>query len=65
MMTSELSLPEIGLLAGTRAMLGAGVALLVADRLSERRRKIVGRTLFAIGALTTVPLVIDVFAKRK
>ena len=65
MMKSELSLPEIGLLAGTRAMLGAGVALLVADRLSERRRKIVGRTLFAIGALTTVPLVIDVFAKRK
>ena len=65
MMKSELSLPEIGLLAGTRAMLGAGVALLVADRLSERRRKIVGRTLFAIGALTTVPLVLDVFAKRK
>jgi hypothetical protein len=41
-------------------MLGAGVGLLVADKLSERHRKVIGRTLFLIGALSTIPLVKDI-----
>ena len=65
MKKSELSLPEIGLIGATRGMLGAGLALLSADRIKPRRRKIIGRTLVAIGVLTTIPLVIDVFRKRK
>ena len=56
----ELPGPEIGILAVTRAMLGAGVGLLVADKLSERHRKVIGRTLFLIGALSTIPLVKDI-----
>jgi hypothetical protein len=56
----ELPGPEIGILAATRAMLGAGVGLLVADKLSERHRKVIGRTLFLIGALSTIPLVKDI-----
>ena len=56
----ELPVPEIGILAVTRAMLGAGVGLMVAEKLSERQRKVIGRTLFLIGVLSTIPLVKDI-----
>jgi hypothetical protein len=46
-------------------MLGAGVGLLLADRLSDRQRTTVGRILFAIGALSTIPLAIDVLVRRR
>jgi hypothetical protein len=54
MSTTELRLPELGLLAGTRGLLGAGIGLLNADRLSDTRRKDMGWILVAIGALTTM-----------
>jgi hypothetical protein len=56
----ELPVPEIGILAVTRAMLGAGVGLMVAEKLSERQRKVIGRTLFLIGVFSTIPLVKDI-----
>jgi hypothetical protein len=56
----ELPGPEIGILAVTRAMLGAGVGLMVAEKLSERQRKVIGRTLFLIGVFSTIPLVKDI-----
>jgi hypothetical protein len=62
---SDLTLPELGLIVGTRAMLGAGVALLLADRLSEDQRKVLGWTLFLMGAVSTIPLALDVFSKRR
>jgi hypothetical protein len=65
MKKAELTLLEIALIAGTRGMLGAGVALLLADKLSKQRRTILGWTLVSIGAISTIPLVIDVFSKRK
>ena len=65
MKRSDLTLPEIGLIAGTRGMLGAGVALLLADRLSEEQRKAVGWTLFLVGAISTIPLAIEVFGNRR
>jgi H+/gluconate symporter-like permease len=65
MKKAELALPEIMLIAGTRVMGGAGVALLLADKLSEDQRKKIGWTLFLIGALSTIPLAFDVFSKRK
>jgi uncharacterized membrane protein len=64
MKRSELTLPEVGLIAGTRGMLGAGVALLLADRLSEDQRKVIGWTLFLMGVVSTIPLVMDVLSKR-
>ena len=64
MKRSELTLPEVGLIAGTRGILGAGVALLLADRLSEDQRKVIGWTLFLMGVVSTIPLVIDVLSKR-
>ena len=65
MKKSELTLPEIGLIAGTRAMLGAGAGLLLADRLNDDQRKKIGWTLLIIGAISTIPLAIDVLSKRK
>ncbi|HEY5779706.1 MAG TPA: hypothetical protein VIT00_13260 [Terrimicrobiaceae bacterium] len=64
MKTVTLTLPEIALLAGTRAALGAGVGLLLADKLNLEQRKAVGWTLCGVGLLTTVPLAIEVFGKR-
>jgi len=64
MIRRTLTLPEIGLIAGTRAALGAGIGLLVADRLSHDRRKAVGWTLLAVGVLSTVPLVAHVIFGR-
>ena len=64
-MKTDLSIPEIGLIAITRALLGAGVAFVVADRLDTRERKAVGWTLTGVGVLTTFPLLLDLFMKRR
>ena len=63
-MKTELTLPEIGMIAATRGMLGAGIGLLVADLLSAEQRRSVGWTLVAVGVVTTVPLVLNVLGKR-
>jgi hypothetical protein len=60
-----VTVPEIGLIAATRAMLGAGVALLLCDKLSPEQRRAIGWTLFAVGALTTVPLALEVFSNHE
>jgi len=64
MKTSELTLPEVGLIAATRGMLGAGIGLLLAEKLNEDQRKAIGWTLFVMGAISTIPLAIDVLSKR-
>ena len=64
MKTADLTLPEVGLIAATRGMLGAGIALLLADKLNQDHRKTIGWTLFVIGATSTIPLAIDVLSKR-
>lgn len=65
MKETSLSIPEIGLIAGTRAALGGGVALLLADKLTREQRKAVGWTLFLVGAITTIPLGVLAFARRR
>jgi len=57
------TIPEIILIAGTRAALGAGLGLLIAGKLSSDVRKGAGWALLAVGALTTIPLVINVVSK--
>ena len=59
-----LTIPEIGFIAGTRAALGAGLALLLADKLSASSRRAVGITLVAIGAATTIPAAMVLFGRR-
>lgn len=65
MRETTLTLPELGLIAGTRGLLGAGIGLLVSEKLSDSQRRAIGWTLVAVGVLTTVPLVLEVFQKGR
>jgi hypothetical protein len=60
----EITLPELALIVGTRVMAGAGAALLLADKLGSDKRKAVGWTLLFVGAVTTIPLGMDIFGKK-
>ena len=51
-----VSFPEFLFAAGTRALGGIGIGLLLAEHLNSRRRRTFGLGLLAIGALTTIPL---------
>jgi len=61
----RLTLPEIGLIGGTRAALGAGIALLLSDKLNDDQRKAIGWTLFLVGAISTLPLAINVLGRAE
>ena len=65
MRETRLTIPELALIAATRGALGAGVALLLGERLSAEQRKAVGWTLFAVGAVTTIPLMAEVIGKLR
>jgi hypothetical protein len=60
-----MSLPELGTLAATRALAGAGLGLLVADQLKLENRRPVGWTLFGLGALSTIPILIEVLSHQR
>jgi len=65
MKPKEVTVPELALIAGTRGMLGAGIGLLLSGKLSREQRRAVGWTLVAVGAVTTIPLVVEVFGNGK
>ncbi|MEI9895913.1 MAG: hypothetical protein WDN28_19080 [Chthoniobacter sp.] len=65
MRTTTLTFPELILIAGTRGMLGAGLALLLAKRLTDAQRETAGVILTAIGLITTVPLALEAFGKSQ
>ena len=65
MKETRLTLPELALIAGTRAATGAGLGLLLSNRLSEGQRRAIGWTLFLVGALSTVPLAWEVFGRSR
>lgn len=65
MRETRVTFPELGLIAGTRGMLGAGIGLLLADRLTTEQRKAAGWTLLVVGVLTTVPLAIEMFGRSQ
>jgi hypothetical protein len=64
MRKAVLTLPEIGLIGLTRVALGAGLGLLLSGKLDRSARRAAGIALVAFGALTTVPLVVDVLCKK-
>jgi len=59
----ELTIPEIMLIAGTRVALGAGIGLLLSDRLNKDQRRGAGWALLAVGVITTIPIVTGVLGK--
>ena len=58
-----LTLPEIGLIAGTRVAFGVGIGLLISDRLNKDQRKAAGWALFGMGLVTTFPIVAGILGK--
>jgi hypothetical protein len=65
MRETRVTLPELALIGGTRAALGAGIALLLADRLPVDQRRAVGWSLLLFGVLTTIPLAFEVLGGRR
>jgi hypothetical protein len=59
----NLPAPSFFFIVATRALLGAGVGLLVSDKLPRKRRKTVGATLVGLGALTTIPALFALFGR--
>jgi len=50
-----LSTPKLGFIVATRAALALGAGLLLSSRLDYGKRRMIGGTLVAVGALTTIP----------
>ena len=55
MRTVTLPLPIFGFVVATRAALGVGIGLILAERIPIQKRRIIGPALIAFGAATTVP----------
>ena len=65
MLERKMKLSELAFLAATRGMLGAGVGLLLADKLDADKRHVIGLSLLAVGAATTIPLALRIFGQNK
>ena len=63
MIEPKLTIADIILIAGTRVVLGAGIGLLLSNRLNDDQRKAAGFALALVGALTTIPLAICVLGR--
>jgi hypothetical protein len=60
----ELRIPELAFIISTRVALGVGIGLLAGGRMNRQRRRRTGWTLLAIGAATTVPIVMGAVQHR-
>jgi hypothetical protein len=60
----KLTIPEVAFIAGTRGALGAGLGLLASGRMNQSRRRAIGWTLVAVGALATIPAARKVLGGR-
>ena len=63
MREKALTLPEIGIIAGTRVAFGVGLGLLLAEKLRGDTRKGACCALLLVGALSTIPIVLGILAK--
>ena len=55
---------ELEAIAATRFLFGIGTALLLGHYLTRPQRRWLGWTLLALGALSTPPLIYDVYHNR-
>jgi hypothetical protein len=65
MNTVVLEFPMFEFIVATRAILGVGVGLLVASRVPEAQRRLIGLALLGIGAASTIPAVAALMRARK
>jgi len=60
-----VTIPELMLIGGTRVALGLGIGLLIKDKLNKDQRQAAGLALLIVGAVTTIPLAIEVLSKKE
>ena len=60
-----LTLPEIGLIALTRGAFDVGIGLLLSNVLGKNERRSADHALVAVGALTTVPILLRLWNELK
>jgi hypothetical protein len=60
MRTVTVPLHHLAFVAGTRAIGGIGIGLLLSDWMAPQSRQAVGWTLFGLGVLTTLPIAASV-----
>jgi len=65
MKTLVMNLPTFGFAVATRAMIGAGIGMLVGERLPAERRRAVALALIAVGALSTAPALIAILRETR
>ncbi len=53
----QLNYQTLGFVVATRALIGLGIGLLVADRVAPSRRRAIGAALVGAGAAATIPAV--------
>ena len=63
MREKSLTIPEIMMIAGTRVAFGAGLGLLLSRKLAPDTRKGAGCALLAVGALSTIPIVVGLLLR--
>ena len=64
MKTYSVTVPEVALVAITRGAAGAGLGLLLGEKLTNDTRRAIGWTLLAIGIVTTIPIVAALVGSR-
>ena len=62
MKTATMSGPQLALIVGTRVALGIGIGLLLAGKLDSGTRRGAGAALLGLGALSTIPLAMEVLS---
>lgn len=65
MKSKEMSAADVALIASTRGMLGAGIGLLLSGKLSKDQRRAAGWALVAVGAVTTIPLLMNFLGNHR
>jgi hypothetical protein len=64
MKEKALTVSELMLLAGTRVALGAGIGLLISNKLNQDQRAGAGWALLGVGILSSVPILMGILTKR-
>jgi hypothetical protein len=63
MREKALTVPEIVMIAGTRVAFGAGLGLLLSEKLTRDTRRGAGCALLMVGALSTIPIVLGILGR--
>jgi hypothetical protein len=62
---AQFTVPELARVLGTRAALGVGLGLLLANRFSEEQRRTIGWTLLLTGGFSAATMALELFGRPR